>query len=230
MAGRSDELTSDAAGSGAGRLEPAGLTTPRAAGVAGLVFAALFTSAILLLRPSVSLGTDLLAAAISGSLRTSAAIVTSYLVPFSGIAFLWFIGVVRDLIGIREDKFFATVFLGSGILFVAMLFGAAAVIGALLALDQPSPAIVGFGRSLSRSMLYVFGSRAAGVFTLVASTIVLRTGATVRWMAFLGFVIGLVLLLAVASFDLVILLFPAWVALLSMLILVRVHERKVATG
>jgi hypothetical protein len=45
------------------------------------------------------------------------------MVPFSGIAFLWFIGVVRDLIGEREDRFFATVFLGSGLLFVAMLFG-----------------------------------------------------------------------------------------------------------
>ena len=45
-----------------------------------------------------------------------------YLVPFAGIAFLWFIGVVRDRIGEREDKFFATVFFGSGLLFVAMLF------------------------------------------------------------------------------------------------------------
>ena len=44
------------------------------------------------------------------------------LVPFAGIAFLWFIGVVRDLIGDAEDRFFATVFLGSGILFVAIVF------------------------------------------------------------------------------------------------------------
>ena len=55
------------------------------------------------------------------------------MVPFAGIAFLWFIGVVRDRIGEREDKFFATVFLGSGLLFVAMLFAAAAVLGGLIA-------------------------------------------------------------------------------------------------
>ena len=53
------------------------------------------------------------------------------LVPFAGIAFLWFIGVLRDRIGEREDRFFATVFLGSGLLFVAMIFVAAGIGGAL---------------------------------------------------------------------------------------------------
>jgi len=42
--------------------------------------------------------------------------------PFAGIAFLWFIGVLRDRLGELEDRFFATVFLGSGLLFLAMLF------------------------------------------------------------------------------------------------------------
>ena len=55
------------------------------------------------------------------------------LIPFAGIAFLWFIGVLRDRIGQREDRFFAIVFLGSGLLFVAMLFVAAAVSGGLFA-------------------------------------------------------------------------------------------------
>ncbi len=52
------------------------------------------------------------------------------LVPFAGVAFLWFIGVLRDRLGQQEDRFFATVFFGSGLLFLAMLFAAAAVIGA----------------------------------------------------------------------------------------------------
>ena len=50
-----------------------------------------------------------------------------YLAPFAGIMFLWFVAVVRDQIGEREDRFFATVFFGSGLLFVALLFAAAAV-------------------------------------------------------------------------------------------------------
>ena len=51
------------------------------------------------------------------------------LVPFAGIAFLWFIGVVRDRLGMYEDRFFATIFFGSGILFLAMFFAAATVLG-----------------------------------------------------------------------------------------------------
>ncbi len=65
--------------------------------------------------------------------RRRAVVIALNLVPFAGIAFLWFIGVVRDRIGQREDRFFASVFLGSGLLFVAMLFAAAAFAGGLIA-------------------------------------------------------------------------------------------------
>ena len=61
------------------------------------------------------------------------------LVPFAGIAFLWFIGVLRDRIGEHEDRFFATVFLGSGLLFVAMIFVAAAITGAVIGDETSSP-------------------------------------------------------------------------------------------
>ena len=50
-----------------------------------------------------------------------------YLAPFAGIMFLWFVAVIRDQVGEREDRFFATVFFGSGILFVALLFVASAI-------------------------------------------------------------------------------------------------------
>ena len=46
------------------------------------------------------------------------------LIPFAGIAFLWFIGVLRDRLGQLEDRFFAI--FGSGLLFLGMLFTAAA--------------------------------------------------------------------------------------------------------
>lgn len=53
--------------------------------------------------------------------------------PFAGIAFLWFIGVIRDRLGDHEDRFFASVFLGSGLIFLATVFVAMAIAGALLA-------------------------------------------------------------------------------------------------
>ena len=54
------------------------------------------------------------------------------MVPFAGIAFLWFIGVLRDRLGELEDRFFATVFFGSGLLFLAMLFVSAALVKAII--------------------------------------------------------------------------------------------------
>ena len=56
-----------------------------------------------------------------------------YLVPFAGIAFLWFLAALRRRIGRLEDQFFSTVFLGSGLMFVAMLFAASAAASAALA-------------------------------------------------------------------------------------------------
>jgi len=56
----------------------------------------------------------------------------SSLIPYAGITFLWFIGVIRDLPGDREDRLFSTVFLGSGLLFLAFTFVGAALAGGLL--------------------------------------------------------------------------------------------------
>jgi hypothetical protein len=83
-------------------------------------------------------------------------------VPFAGIAFLWFIGVVRDRLGAHEDRFFATVFFGSGILFLAMFFAAAAVAGATIVAYHAAPdqviesgALV-FGRAIIAQIKNVF--------------------------------------------------------------------------
>jgi len=201
-------------------LASRGLTTPRAAAVAGLVFAVLFVASTLILRSFVEPSPTGLLAVVDRLVGDNVTIVPAYLVPFAGIAFLWFIAVVRDRIGVYEDRFFSTVFLGSGFVFVAMLFAAASVVAGLLTLTQPTDATTELGRSIARGMFYIYGARSAGVFTIVASMIALRTGALYRWTALAGLVIGLVLLLSAGSFDWVILLFPAWVTLVSVIVLV----------
>ena len=207
-------------------LAPKGLSTPRAAAVAGLVFAVLFVASILILRSFMEPSPSGLSALINDLVGGHVGIVPGYLIPFAGIAFLWFIAVVRDQIGVYEDRFFSTVFLGSGFLFVAMLFTAASVVAGVLALAPAGPT-PDLGQSIARAMLYGYGARSAGVFTIVASTITLRTGALYRWAGFTGVAVGLVLLLSASAFDLVILLFPAWVTLVSILVLVMQFRSKV---
>jgi len=201
-------------------LAPSGLSTPRAAAVAGLIFAVLFVASVLILRSFVEPSSSGPLAAVGDLVGDQVSIVPAYLVPFAGIAFLWFIAVVRDQIGAFEDRFFSTVFLGSGFVFVAMLFSAASVVAGLLTLPQPTSSTTELGASIARGMFYIYGARSAGVFTIVASMIALRTGALYRWAALTGLVIGLVLLLSAGSLDWVILLFPAWVMLVSVLVLV----------
>jgi hypothetical protein len=203
-----------------------GLTTPRAAGVAGIVFAVLFVVGIAFMREAVGvhLDTQTVMARLGDSASTKA-LVGLYIMPFAGIAFLWFIGVVRDRIGEREDKFFATVFLGSGLLFVAMLFAAAAVLGGLIAGDRfgtatpTDVATVGFARSVGYSFLFVYAAKAAGVFVLATSTIVRRSRWPL-WTSVSGVVIAAVLLLSVSFYEPIVLLLPAWVTAISVYVLV----------
>jgi hypothetical protein len=203
------------------------LRAPRAAGVAGLVFAVLFTASILILRSHPGPGSTQ-AEVREWYLRSDSrnlALVGLYLAPFAGIAFLWFIAVIRQHLGAREDRFFATVFLGSGLLWVAMLFAAAAAAGAPLAAVKfqgapvPSTDAINLVRGLAYTFLYVYGIRVAAVFVVSVSTVGLRTAALPRWLAYVGYVFALVMLLSVSFFRFVVLLFPLWVAAVSIAIL-----------
>jgi hypothetical protein len=216
------------------------LRAPRAAGVAGLLFSVLFITALLLLRNHPAPGSS--AAVIQEwYLRDNArqlAVVGMYLAPFSGIAFLWFIAVIRNRIGDREDLFFATVFLGSGLLFVAMLFASAAAAGAPLAAVKfqdapvPGPDTIVLARGLAYTFLYVYGIKAAAVFMIVVSTIGIRTAAIPRWLIATGYLIAIVLLLSVAFYQPLVLLFPLWVGLVSLVILLsdRVPDEPLPAG
>ena len=178
------------------------LETPRAAGVAGLVFSVLFVVSMVLIRERPASGSS--AAQIADFyLRHDAgrvALVGIYLVPVCRDRFPLVHRRYQDHLGEREDRFFATVFLGSGLLFVGMLFAASACAGALLVSvkfqDQPPPDANTFllARALGFAFLFIFAVRAAAVFMLVASTIGLRTGFCPRWLVVVGYVGGLVFL------------------------------------
>ena len=141
------------------------------------------------------------------------------LVPFAGIAFLWFVGVLRDRIGEREDRFFATVFLGSGLLFVAMMFVAVAVAGATIAdasSGLPGADVLALSRNLTTSLLSVYALRMAAVFTLTTVTIARRTQIVSRWLTAAGLACAGVLMVGIGISPWVELVFPAWILALSL--------------
>ena len=199
------------------------LATPRAAAWAGVVFAVLFGLSLVLVR--LSIPADPFAEPNwivegSGRLRWAMA-----LVPLSGIAFLWFIGVVRDRLGEFEDRFLASVFFGSGLLFLAMAFVSMAVAGGILisASDAGSaydPAVLRFARAAMLQISNVYALRMAAAFMISLGTIWLRTGLMPRWLGGLTYALALVLLV-VTTFSLwTALVFPAWVLLVSVVFLV----------
>jgi hypothetical protein len=104
--------------------------TRRSAAVAGIVFAVLLLAALTMMR--LALGDADPRTLQSDDNRRALVSVGLHLVPFAGIAFLWFIGVVRDRLGPVEDRLFSTVFLGSGLLFLDMLFQGAVTTTSLM--------------------------------------------------------------------------------------------------
>jgi hypothetical protein len=158
-------------------------------------------------------------------------VIAMNLLPFAGIAFLWFMGVVRDRIGAGEDRLFATVFMGSGLLFVALLLvSAATAAGLLFTAEDPSlatvqPAIWAYGRRITHTLLSVYSMRMAAVFIMSTTTISVRLGLLPRWLTVLGFVTAALLLVTAGSIPWFELLFPAWVFVFSVHILVVTLRR-----
>ena len=202
------------------------LRTPRSAAAAGIAFSVLFTITLVLIHVAAphdpSDGGEWLADESHRDVLGAAL----GLVPFAGIAFLWFVGVVRDRVGDAEDRFFATVFLGSGLLFVAMLFASAAVAGALVAsVDGNARTLFSsgawdLGRHLSQELLVVYAVRMAAVFMIATSTILLRTGNGPPWLTGSGYASGLLILVTAGFLPWIELLFPVWLLVLSLHILV----------
>ena len=149
------------------------------------------------------------------------------LVPYAGIAFLWFIGVIRDRLADSEDRFFATVLLGRGLLFLALTFAGAALAGGLLSsFAVQSKAMVesgvfAYGREVMFQVMNVYAIRMAGVFMLSLGTIWLRTGLMHRGWAFVTYALAFLLLVSIGFSLWVTLIFPGWVLAVSVYFLIR---------
>lgn len=199
------------------------LRTPRAAAIAGIIFSLLFAASLILVW--VSIPANPLGPATPVIKHLKIISFSLNLLPFAGIAFLWFIAVMRDRLGEREDRFFATVFFGSGLLFIAMVFNAAASAGGIiLVLRSGSENLIltgayALGRAEIQQTMHIYAMKMAAVFMTTISRISLQTRVFPPWMAFLGYVLALILLLSVGTIEWIPLVFPLWVLLISAYIL-----------
>ena len=216
-------------------LQTARIRSPRSAAVAGIIFSLLAAASMFIMTRVATINpadvTEAWLEATSQSVRLAIA-----LVPFAGIAFLWFTGVIRDLLGTREDQFFSTVFLGSGLIFVATLFVWASIAGAIYgtfaaAASQIVDAVVYiFGFKLMNEIMGNFTLRMAGVYMLSIGTIWLRTKALPRWLIILTYIVALSFLFLAGFIRYMRFIFPGWVFLVSVYILVANRRRDQASG
>lgn len=199
------------------------LKAPRAAAIAGILFAVLFAASLTLIRLNIPADFSGEASWIKSGYRPLQ--IALALMPFAVIAFLWFVGVIRDRLGEREDQFFSTVFFGSSLLFLAMVCVSMAIAGGIVMVassapeDVTSQGAVAFGRAVMLQISNVYALRMAAVFMISIATIWLRTRLMPRWLALATYVVAAMLLLIVSLNLWVALVFPAWVFTISVFIL-----------
>jgi hypothetical protein len=201
-------------------------------GVAGLAFTVLFVIALVLVArtPGLSDSDAVYSAFYQSGHGSDLVTVGLYVVPFAGIAFLWFMAAVRTLLlGLPNtaSPVHRVLQQASGGLFVAMMFAGTALVGAIALLtvfsDNPVPSadIARTMTSAGFGMMFVFGVRAAGMFLLTTTRIARSCGLMTTPVAILSYVAGLFLLVSTTFHPAILLVFPGWVALVSVLALVR---------
>lgn len=204
------------------------IRSPRSAAIAGILFALMRFVSLLLIssaREPVNFSMEWL----EELSKTGSTVVL--LVVFSGIAFLWFTGVIRDLIGEREDHFFATIFFGSGILYVALGFVWAAIFGAILGIYStfstplPDNDIYIFGFAIMGEILNNYLIRMAGVYMLSINSLWAKAEIMPRWIIMITYLLALVFIFLATQLILARFFFPAWVLLVSIYILILNYRR-----
>ena len=207
------------------------LRSPRSAAIAGLVFSVLLGAIIVLIHGALPDDATDISGEWLGKNGEMVSLAIGF-VPIVGVVFLWFMGVVRDRLGHVEDQFFSTVFMGSGLLFLAMIFIWAALGEMLLYGYSVNPKLMiegGFylmGWKLMHEIITVFAMGMAGVYVFSSGTFWARTGVTPRWLSIVTWSVAVLLWLSSYLGWWVQLIFPAWVFLISVYLLAVSQKMK----
>lgn len=205
--------------------------TAQLAAILGLAFVALYAISFFLLEATPlgrASGQELVDYYADGK-NLTLTLAAMVLMPFAGIAFIWFMVALRAAAaatGRPVSRLVGHVHQATGIAFVALLFVAtAAYIATPTVVDfagaEPDPAVARVLPLLGTTVLLFFAMRMAAMFVFTSSSIGLATGLLPKWFAYLGYVVGLALLLAFSVAAWFALLFAAWVLSLCLIILWR---------
>lgn len=205
----------------------------RAAGVTGVLFAVLLTVGLVLVRQGPGLDSDDAAYAAFYASGGARVLVTLglYIVPFAGIACLWHMIATRTLLQVLRPRSWSQIphwlHLAAGVLFVCMLFVGTAAVGAVALLTEfssaplPSPDIARSLSSIGYATVFVYGVRAAGMYMFATTGLARSAGLLPRSAAIVSYVVATLLLVSATFHPAILLVFPAWVLLFSILLLVR---------
>jgi uncharacterized membrane protein YbjE (DUF340 family) len=204
--------------------------SPRAAAIAGIAYSVMMITGMILIASIARVRLEDITLELLESWSRKASLII-LLVPFAGIAFLWFTGVIRDRLGEHEDRFFATLFYGSGIIQVVMLFIWGAIFGAVMiartmtAAGLIDNAIYIFSFALMNEIIGNYALRMSGVYMTAIATLWTRTGVMPRWFSILTYILAMGFLVAAERFREARFIFPAWVFVVSVYVLIQNYRR-----
>jgi hypothetical protein len=198
-----------------------------AAAVAGMAYSVLAVAGLVVLSrvPDLGMSDEELTSWFGESGHQTEVLLGLNLASVSAIAFLWFVAVIRRRLGDREDRFFGTVFFGSSIAFVGVWLIAAAVLAApamVVKLNDEAVVSAASGSlavGIGSALMLVVAPRLQAVFVITVSNVILRSGFLPRWLAYVGLATGLVMMVMPFVAEPMGLAFPAWVFLVSVVIL-----------
>lgn len=155
-----------------------------------------------------------------------------YVMPFAGIAFLWFCMTFRVFIRANaqlDSDVVSGVQLVSGILYVALFFAAAAASSVMAVsieyIHAPlDPMLARQFPQYGATLLLVFAMRMAAMFVLTSAQLGRNADLLPRWFAHVSFVCAMVLLFSASFSRTLVLLFPLWLLGLCALLLLRVRR------
>jgi hypothetical protein len=230
-ANRSTELDASGRAATLARLRAA-LSSVEAAALAGVAAAVLLSLSAYLLERQPGVGSAVSDPTwYADDSHRLTVMVGLNLAPLGVIAFLWFMAVIRRRLGDREDRFFATVFLGSGLAFAMLTLTAAAAAATPTLVvrfgDQPTPdaTTVSVAHALWFALWAISASRLVGVFMVATSTVGSRFGAFPRWLSAFGLVMGACLGITGAFVGPLDFLFPIWLIVVSVTLLLTSRDR-----